>query len=549
MRNFYKQDSLLQKLLKKHLPDDFFDYADRELTHFGERVAGEIDERATHTDREGQPRLIKYDKMGNDISKVWVNEGYQATIDETYETGIVGYVHKEIPELGRKGNYFYSYAQGYLLSQSEPGFYCPVTLTMATAYLIDHYAEEKLRAEFLPHVIATGYTELYEGATFLTERQGGSDVGANEVEAVKDGDHYRLIGEKYFASNSGTCGVAMVLARMEGARPGTKGLSLFLVPWEANRSSNGLTIRRLKDKLGVRAVPSAEIELHGAKGYLVGEASQGFKYMMEALNLSRVCNAVASIGIMRRAYVEARDYAEDREAFGAPLTRYPMVQETLVNLAVKLEVETMAIFDMIKLFDEVTPQGMGAPEQDRTLLRLYIAILKKESAEQAIEFSHEAIEMHGGNGYIEDFVTPRLLRDAQVLTVWEGTANILGLEVLRLIEKFNAHEPYLSEMSRRLKEVQGPAKDLKQPVEQALDDLKQALVQLGTMSDSAKLMYPKKVAEDMALILEAVVALEAVEDDRSHAVAEIYISENFDSEKYRAEPLASKHYEKIVHGS
>ncbi|WP_054754673.1 acyl-CoA dehydrogenase family protein [Piscibacillus salipiscarius] len=450
VQNFYTDDAVLRRILKNNLDPHFFEFADRQLSQFGERVAGEIDERARHTDRDGQPKLIKYDKMGEDISKVQVNEGYLKTVQETYETGIVGYPHKVIPELNEKGNYMFSYAQGYLLSQSEPGFYCPVTLTMATAYLIDHYANAELRAQFLPHVISTGEVELYEGATFLTERQGGSDVGANEVKAVQDGENYRLYGEKYFASNAGMCGVAMVLARMEGAPEGTKGLSLFLVPWEENRLNQKLSIRRLKDKLGVRAVPSAEVEFEGAMAYLVGDPKQGFRYMMEALNLSRVCNTVASIGIMRRAYVEARDYAKDREAFGGALTQYPMVQETLVNLITKLEVETYATFEVVKMFDDVMANS-NALDEEKALLRLYIAIMKKETAEQAIEFSHEAIEMHGGNGYIEDFVPPRLLRDAQVLTVWEGTTNILGLEVLRLLEKYQVHEAFLKRLESAFK--------------------------------------------------------------------------------------------------
>ena len=469
-KNFYTSDPLLQKLLKRSLPEAFFAYADEKLTVFGERVAGAIDDRAVHTDREGQPQLIKYDKMGNEINEVWVNEGYRETVKETYETGIVGYVHKEIPELGHQGNYVYSYAQGYLLSQAEPGSYCPVTLTMATSYLIDHYSDEALRKKYLAQVIATGDTELYEGATFLTERQGGSDVGANEVSAEAAGSDaygevYRITGEKYFASNTGMAGVAMVLARIPGAEEGTKGLSLFLVPWEENRVENRAKVRRLKDKLGVRAVPSAEVEFDQAKGYLVGDPKKGFKYMMEALNLSRVCNAIASLGIMRRGYVEARDYAEDRRAFGGKLTDYPMVRETLANLASKLEVEMTAIFELIERFDQVMTKGANPSEEEQAMLRLLIALLKKESAEQAIHFSHESIEMHGGNGYIEDFVTPRLLRDAQVLTVWEGTANILGLEVVRLMRKYNIHQTFVQEMSERLANLDSAAVSLKTPVE------------------------------------------------------------------------------------
>jgi acyl-CoA dehydrogenase len=200
----------------------------------------------------------------------------------------VGYIHKEIPELVTKGNYFYSFAQGYLLSQTEPGFYCPVTLTMATALLLDKYASVEVKEKFLDHVVSTGEVELFEGATFLTERQGGSDVGANTVRAVVQEDGYELYGEKYFASNSGMCGIAMVLARIEGSGSGTKGLTLFAVPWrKKNGSLNGIHVRRLKDKLGVRAVPSAQIEFEGAKAYVVGQKERGIYYMVEALNLSR----------------------------------------------------------------------------------------------------------------------------------------------------------------------------------------------------------------------------------------------------------------------
>lgn len=524
--NFYKYDQQLQGLLKELLDDEFFEYADRELTKFGEQCAGEIDERARFTDREGQPKLIKYDAYGEDISEVWVNEGYRKTIEQTYNTGIVGYVHKEIPKLNKKGNYIYSYAQGYLLSQTEPGFYCPVTLTMATAYLLDQYADEELKKRFLPFVASTGERPLYEGATFLTERQGGSDVGANETRAVSNGSHYQLFGEKYFASNAGMCGVAMVLARREGAPPGTKGLTLFAVPWRREDGKlNGIKIRRLKDKLGVRAVPSAEVEFEGAEAYVVGDPSKGFYYMMEALNLSRVCNTVASLGIMRRALQEAKNYASNRNAFGSRLTDFPMVKDTLTRLSVKHEIETRTVFMYLPLFDEVMNKSELVRQEDKVLNRLYIALLKKETAEQAIAFAHEAIEMHGGNGFIEDFVTPRLLRDAQVLTVWEGTANILGLEVLRLIQKFNAHELFLQQMTERLKAVAHLAKASAAPVEDGLHELKVLLSFLNKASANHQSFHSKKAAKLMTDILESVVALEyaAQGDSRAQKVMEVFI--------------------------
>lgn len=549
--NFYTDDPNLRRLLKESLPTDFFKWADVELKRYGELCAGPIDERAVHTDREGEPKLIRYDKMGNEVSKVWLNEGYKQSVNDTYNTGVVGYVHKEIPSLGHKGNYVYSYALKYLLSHSEPGLACPVTLTKATAYLIDHYASDELKEKYLPHVISTGETELYEGATFLTERQGGSDVGANEVSAVKSGDVYRITGEKYFASNAGACGVAMVLARVKGAEAGTKGLSLFLVPWEENRAAGQLRIRRLKDKLGVRAVPSAEVEFEGAVGYLIGEENRGFYYMIEALNLSRISNAVASLGIMRRAYIEARNYAMDRVAFGKNLTQYPMIQATLSKMVAKQEVEMNAMFRVIELMDKV--MGLDtkhtATEEEKVLFRLYVAVMKKETAEQAVHFAHEAIEMHGGNGYIEDFVTPRLLRDAQVLTVWEGTANILGLEVLRLLNRYNVEKLFASEMRERLAQVNVPSElvPLVSVLENELNDLLERVSEIKKLPDDLQTYYSKDIAKWFADIFESVVAVEeASKDERMMKIAEVYLKNVWEEKSVQAKHADIIHFKDIV---
>ncbi|MYL34023.1 isovaleryl-CoA dehydrogenase [Pontibacillus yanchengensis] len=547
--NFFREDPNLSFILDQYLDEEFLEWAKKELDEYGELCANEIDERAVHTDRDGQPQLIKYDKMGNDISEVWVNEGYKQTVSETYNRGIVGYVHKDIPDLNRKGNYLYSYAQGYLLSQAEPGFYCPVTLTMATAYLLDHYGSEELKAAYLPHVLSTGEVELYEGATFLTERQGGSDVGANETTAVQGGDHYKLYGEKYFASNAGMCGVAMVLARTEDAPEGTKGLSLFLVPWRNEDDSlNGIQIRRLKDKLGVRAVPSAEVVFDGAEAYMVGEPQKGIHYMMEALNLSRVCNAVASIGIMQRAYLEARDYAYERSAFRNQLKDFPMIQDTLATLKAKQEVDTSSVFQLISLFDYVMNEPENTSEKDQALNRLLIALLKKETAEQAIHFSHESIEMHGGNGYIEDFVTPRLLRDAQVLTVWEGTANILGLEVLRLMKKYHIDKMFIDEIKGRIDQLPVSLSEEYGLIYGELDALKKQAARIAVMEDEEQTYYAKFIAEKMTKIFESVVALEdaVIGGERKLAIAKVFMQHTWKKDQPDWDQQSLAYYDMIV---
>ncbi|UOY92968.1 acyl-CoA dehydrogenase family protein [Ectobacillus sp. JY-23] len=544
LRNFYTEDTVLQTLLKEYVDIELFTYTHEVLTRFGARVANEIDERARYTDREGQPQLMKYNKMGYDISEVWVNEGYKQTVAETYATGIVGYVHKDIPRLGRKGDYTYSFALGYVLSQAEAGFYCPVTLTMATAYLLDHYASDAVKEQFLGHVCATGDLPLYEGATFLTERQGGSDVGANIVKAVQKEGVFHLYGEKYFASNAGMCGVAMVLARMEGASTGSKGLTLFAVPWRREDGSlNGIRIRRLKDKLGVRAVPSGEVEFDGAKAYVVGDPAKGFYYMLEALNLSRICNAVASVGIMRRALAEAKEYASKRTAFGQPLLAFPMVQHTISKLTAKHAVELAAVFDMIQLYQKVTDEK--ASGQERILNRLFIALMKKETAEQAIHFAHEAIEMHGGNGYIEDFVTPRLLRDAQVLTVWEGTSNILGLELIRLVNKFNAHTLFIENMKQRMHDL--PEEEMKEIVNCKLQELETKLHIFAQLDHDRQTLEAKQLAKEMANLYESAVALQLASKyvDVYSKIAEIFIEETWGLHSIGEEPKAIRYFRDV----
>lgn len=543
-KNFYSDDIALKKILKTKLPPKFFEYADKALTNFGELCANEIDERAKYTDRDGQPKLIRYDRFGEEISEVWVNEGYKKTIEQSYNSGIVGYVHKKIEEIKEKGNYTYSFAQGYLLSQSEPGFYCPVTLSMATAFLLDHYADQSLKQKFLPHVCSTGEIELFEGATFLTERQGGSDVGANIVQAVKEGENYRLYGEKYFASNAGMCGIAMVLARIKGTQEGSKGLTLFAVPWKKEDGSlNHLTVRRLKDKLGVRAVPSGEVIFEGSEAFIVGDATKGIYYMLEALNLSRICNTVASIGIMKRALREAHSYASARVAFKEKLTNYPMIQDTLMKLAAKQHVELATTFDLIDQYDHVT--AGKATNEEQLLVRLFIALLKKESAEQAIHFSHEAIEMHGGNGYIEDFVTPRLLRDAQVLTVWEGTANILAHELIRLVNKNKVHKVFIQKMRERISQLNRT--HLVTIVEQKINRIEEKLNHFANFDETIQSFEAKNLMHEMALLYESVVAVENASKNGETDVklAHIYLQDQWSLREFGSEMLTVKYYDDV----
>lgn len=225
-----------------------------------------------------------------------------------------------------------------------------------------------------------------------------------------------------------------------------------------------------------------------------------------------------------------------------------MVKDSLTKLAVKLEIETRTVFQFIPLFERVM-KNQSFHEEEPILNRLYIALLKKETAEQAIHFCHEAIEMHGGNGYIEDFVTPRLLRDAQVLTVWEGTANILGLEVLRLIGKFNADRLFVQEMKNRLKNVSHLPKEWILPVETGLDDLIVLTNHLRNASTDHQTFHSKKVAQQMVKILESVSALEYASsgNDRARRIMEVFIEETWNREnKYNDKMRTVDYFSDIV---
>ncbi|UFJ39225.1 acyl-CoA dehydrogenase family protein [Brevibacillus humidisoli] len=535
--NFYTADPNLDYLIGRYLPQSMQPWAREQLSRFGAYVAGPVDERAAYTDGEGRPRLRKYNRLGEDVSEIITNEGYRKTVADVYGAGIVSYLYHPVPELGERVPYLYSYMMGYLLSQSEPGFYCPVTLTMAAAHLVDRYGSEELKQRYLVGLTSRDYETLYEGATWLTERQGGSDVGANLTVAEPVADRpgtYRLTGEKFFASNAGAM-VATVMARIDPDKPGTKGLGLFLVPWTTpDGQRNRISIRRLKEKLGVNAVPSAEVLLEGAEGYLIGRPERGFAYMAEALNISRICNAVASIGIMRRAFYEAKDYAARRSAFGSSIDRYPMVREMLVSLLVDLEVSTGAVFEMIHYFDKANTYG-DADQAERVIARLLIPLLKYRTGDEAVQASHTAIEIHGGNGYIEEYVTPRLLRDAQVTTVWEGTSNILALDLLRVMQKEQAHEVFCQVMRERIIKMTHPlSKVFAMRIAEELELLEQNLAYLLQQSDEYVNYKLKTVANHMIdlfclsnIVLDAEQQVEQQANARKYVLAHLYWKQHF----------------------
>ncbi|HKX13331.1 MAG TPA: acyl-CoA dehydrogenase family protein, partial [bacterium] len=262
---------------------------------------------------------------------------------------------------------------------------------------------------------------------------------------------------------------AMVLARPEGAPQGTKGLGLFLLPRDLeNGVRNKIVVNRVKNKLGTCEMATAEIELQGALAYPVGELSQGFAYMTGMLNLSRIYNAIWSVGLMRRAFLEAKHYAAGRTAFGKPILQYPLVASTLDAMERDSEKAVALTFDILKHFDRVE-RGQGDAE-DEALLRLMTPVIKFFTAEKAIEAAHRGIEILGGNGCVEDFPLAKILRDSQILAIWEGTANILSLDLLRVLRKGGAGEVFLKRSAARLEKI--PGGDAREALARSLEGLR-----------------------------------------------------------------------------
>lgn len=391
------------------------------LTEFRAWVLTDVDQQANYTDRYAPPALETYGRDGAIANRIVLNPWYEAQHQELYRRGIIGLAYSE------KAPHLLSFTMGYLLSQADISLHCPVTLTGAVAYVLGHHADEHLRVKYLFEVTRMD-GRAKTGGTWATEKHGGSDVGATTTTAVPDGERFALHGLKWFTSNANS-GLAVATARPEGAEPGSNGLGLYLVPSHLEYGRpNHYRIRRLKDKLGTKGLPTGEIDLLGAEAIEVAAPPNGFKLMMEALEYSRVHNAVGAAGVQRRALREAMQWARSRQAFGHTLIEYPMVQDELLRLRVRYEASALLAFDAALTFDA----AIANPSQ-RTWLRLVTAMAKYLTAEDAICATRAALELTGGNGYTSDYPIARLHRDAQVLTVWEGPANIQALEMLRLL--------------------------------------------------------------------------------------------------------------------
>jgi acyl-CoA dehydrogenase len=451
--NVYEANPNLQRALRRHLGERL-DGVEQRLRDFGAAVAGVVDPAVARLEeRRHLPAL-------SSAHEVVFDPAYVETGRAVWASGVLA-----LPE--RPGAAFEQAALLYLLTHAgEGGHACPVVCTAGLIRALRRHGSDELRERFLPSLLEADYDRCHRGAQFLTEIQGGSDVGANRAEAVADGDVWRISGEKWF------CSVAdadqfVVTARPRNAPRGTAGIGCFLVPRTLPGGDvNGFRLTRLKDKLGTRALATGEIEFEGAVAYPLGALEDGFRIAAGVvLNTSRWLNAAGSTGLMRRAYLEASSFSRFRTAFGRPLIAFPLVRE---NLAVMKAEEQAALASTLELTALVDRLDSGAADEgDRAWHRVLVNANKVVTSLAATRAVRRGIEALGGNGTIEDFSPlPRLWRDAIVFESWEGTHNVLCEQVLRDLRRLDAVDVALARIRALL-----PSTDNAAAVDDALTEL------------------------------------------------------------------------------
>lgn len=431
--NAFTSDAQFQRLLGRYLGAAYAQHAPQ-LERFGAIAMGPLDDAARENNQnENLPRLGRWSPYGERLEGVTHHPSYDVCGRHIYQDGEVIAAYAERP-----GNVL-ALARAYIAGHAgEAGHNCPVACTAGVVKALRKKGSAELQARWLPGLLTANYAERLDGAQFITELQGGSDVGQNAVRAEPDGTamgttRWRLYGEKWFCSNAAAA-LQLVTARVDDAKTGTSGLGLFLVPRhldEAGGQVNAYSLRRLKDKIGTRSMPSGEIDYNGAVGYAVGPVTEGFKTLMtEVIQTSRIYNTVAVTGAARRARLVAHAYAKTRAAFGTPIIGFPLVQGMLAEIRGIGQASLAAGLHLAHLLDEDERRGLAAPE--RAYLRVAANLVKMRTAQLAHRAILLAIETLGGNGTIETFsVLPRLMRDNVVCENWEGTHNTLIAQTVR----------------------------------------------------------------------------------------------------------------------
>lgn len=474
--NFFESDLILNHYLQSNLSAIGFAYMSDALQDVGQQAATIMNTYSLNADKES-PVLVKRDALGRTIDEIKFHPHYWELMKIAVSSKMFHVKwDKQNYERFKEERHALSFAASSLYGMSELGQYCPLCMTDGVARLIRLFCSDEDKKRLLPKIGTLNPDEFFTGAMFLTEKAGGSDVGANLVQAKHlEGDYYELTGEKWFCSNV-NADVIFALARTDSQVRGTKGLSIFLIEkTKRDGSQNPLNIQRLKEKLGVRSMASAECLLEGTEAKLIGEEFKGFQIMAEMINLSRLYNSVASVSGMRRALIEAYQFLCHRTTFRKTAIEHALIREKLFELGSIYVADFYITWRTIKALDKAD----NGDDQEKELARLLTPMIKKSTAADTVYVVRESMELMGGMGYIEDTVMPKIMRDVMVLPIWEGAGNIMTLDMLRAAFKSKGLQLMMTEIQLALKTADA---GLKTKITKDLEELSKHLSQMGSLN-------------------------------------------------------------------
>ena len=432
LANQYTDDRVLRSYLKRALPADVLAAVEPELLALGELAGGEL-YRFQLADRLNEPVHTVWDAWGNRIDRIELSPLWMRAEKIAAERGLVATAYER--RHGRHSR-IHQFALVHLFTPATDVYSCPLAMTDGAARALVASGNKALIDRALPHLTSRDPAQFWTSGQWMTESTGGSDVGRSETVARKDTDRWSLHGRKWFTS-AATSQMALTLARPEGNPGGGKGLALFYVETrDAQGKLDNILVHRLKDKLGTRKVPTAELTLDGTPAWAVAGDSEGVRNIAPMLNVTRTWNSVSAVSYMRRGLALARDYARKRIAFGAPLADKPLHADTLAGLQAEYEAGFQLAFYAVELLGRDEADALD--EAGRELLRLLTPVAKLTTGRQSVMLLSEIVESFGGAGYVEDTGIPSLLRDAQVFSIWEGTTNVLSLDALRALQSGKA---------------------------------------------------------------------------------------------------------------
>ncbi|MFN7698057.1 MAG: acyl-CoA dehydrogenase family protein [Deltaproteobacteria bacterium] len=531
LANQYDADRPLRSLLARALPDDVRGGVAPSLREMGE-LAATVLHRMQLEDRLRDPELVPWSPWGERIDEIVLTPLWRRCAQIVPEHGVVAAAYE--PTHGPYAR-LHQFALAYLFGPSSDVYTCPLAMTDGAARTLIASGNEALIERAVPRLTTRDPALFWTSGQWMTESTGGSDVGKSETVAVAHDGAHRLYGRKWFTSAT-TSQMALTLGRPEGNGPGGRGLALFYVETrDARGRLQNIEVNRLKDKLGTRKVPTAEIMLRGTPATAVRGLSNGIRTSTPMLNVTRTWNAVMSVAFMRRAVELARYYAHKREAFGAPLADKPLHLDTLAAMAAETEAMLHLAFEVVAILGRL--ERGAARAHDETLLRLWTPIAKLTTGKATVAVTSEALECFGGAGYVEDTGLPVLLRDAQVLPIWEGTTNVLSLDTLRALghpdEVRAALESEAERLTRDLTdgELGAVARGAIDAIQRALRWLSETAVRAPLDTEASARRFALTLGRSHALLLLASHAdwsLRVEGDGRSKAAALLFAAQGHD---------------------